>query len=76
MKRVEKVAPEVYFSQVYGRGRTQIPAKVRKRMGIKDGERVVWIIYFDGSVHVRKVIPQLFRLTDSGRIEALKKREG
>jgi AbrB family looped-hinge helix DNA binding protein len=62
-------------SKVFQRGKTQIPSEVRKRLSLKDGDTVVWFVYQDGSVRVRKMIPQLFKLTDSGRTEELKKGE-
>lgn len=32
----------VDVSKVFGRGKTQIPADVRKMLGLKDGDKIVW----------------------------------
>lgn len=34
----------VALSKVYQRGKTQIPAEVRRSLGLKDGDKLVWII--------------------------------
>lgn len=32
----------VDVSKVFGRGKTQIPSDVRKTLGLKDGDKIVW----------------------------------
>jgi AbrB family looped-hinge helix DNA binding protein len=33
----------VAVTKVFNRGQTYIPADIRKRLGLKDGDKVVWI---------------------------------
>jgi len=35
--------PVVKVTKVYAKGRTQIPAEIRKVLGIKDGDKIVWL---------------------------------
>ena len=41
MKSVETV---VGISTVYQRGKTQIPATIRKVLKVKDGDKVMWVL--------------------------------
>jgi AbrB family looped-hinge helix DNA binding protein len=34
----------VAMSKVYQHGKTQIPAEVRKALGLKDGDKILWIV--------------------------------
>jgi bifunctional DNA-binding transcriptional regulator/antitoxin component of YhaV-PrlF toxin-antitoxin module len=33
------------LSKVYGKGKTQVPSEVRKSMGVRDGDRLLWIMF-------------------------------
>ena len=72
---METAVEVIATSKVFQRGKVQLPSEVRERLNLKDGDKVVWF-QFQGRIYVRKALPDLFRLTDSGRIEELKKREG
>ena len=43
--------------KVYGRGRVQIPAEVRKELGIKDDDKVAFVYAEDGGIIIKKVEP-------------------
>jgi len=34
---------EIDITKVYGSGRTQIPAEIRRDLGIKDGDKIKWV---------------------------------
>jgi len=64
----------IELTTIFQKGKIQIPIEVRKRLHLKDGDKVVWIQTVDGKIYIKKAKPvSLFRLTDSGRVEALKK---
>jgi len=33
----------VAVTKVFGRGQTYIPAEIRKKLGLQDGDKVVWV---------------------------------
>lgn len=41
------------ISTLFGKGRVQLPASIRKSLNVKDGEKIVWIIQ-DGKWVVEK----------------------
>lgn len=42
----------VSTTKMFQRGKTVVPSEIRKRLNLKDGERVVWIEK-DGNFYVR-----------------------
>ena len=43
MKANRMVGPGEFIRKVHGRGRVQIPERIRRLWGIRDGDLVVWI---------------------------------
>ena len=41
-------------SKVWGRGYTTIPLTVRKVLGLKNGDRIEWILSRDGRIYIVK----------------------
>ena len=58
----------VAVRKIYGRGRVQIPVEVRKQLGLKDGDKLIFI-QSDGEYFIRKAevtlepMPRLTRTT-------------
>jgi len=48
------VGTEVTHSKVEHKGRTQIPADIRKYLKLEDGDVIVWLLQEGSSVEVRK----------------------
>jgi len=44
----------VQVTRVFGGGKTTIPSDVRKMLGIRDGDTVVWYVNERGEVCIRK----------------------
>jgi len=42
MSKYQKTDSTVDVSRVFGRGKTVIPSDVRKLLGLKDGDKIVW----------------------------------
>jgi len=40
--KYQQTESTVDVSRVFGRGKTQIPADVRRFLGLKDGTKIVW----------------------------------
>ena len=40
--KYQQTESTVDVSKVFGRGKTQIPADVRRILGLKDGTKIVW----------------------------------
>lgn len=52
---------EVQITKVYGDGKTTIPLEIRQRLGISDGDRVLWYINEKGEVCIKKVAERRFK---------------
>jgi AbrB family looped-hinge helix DNA binding protein len=55
-------------SRLTTRGRTTVPAEVRKALGVKPGTRLVWHVMPDGKVLVRAKSKSLLEL--AGTVES------
>lgn len=44
MSKYTETRKVVGISKVFQRGKTQIPADVRKAFGLKDGDKILWIV--------------------------------
>jgi len=42
MSKYQQTESTVDVSKVFGRGKTQVPSDVRKLLGLKDGDKIVW----------------------------------
>jgi len=40
--KYQKSESTIEVSRVFGKGKTQIPADVRKILGLQDGDKIVW----------------------------------
>ncbi len=40
-------------TKIYGKGRTQIPPEVRKKLGLKDGDSIAWIEDLQGNIMIK-----------------------
>lgn len=46
---------EVAVSRVFGRGKTTVPRDVRERLGLRDGDRILWYINDRDEVCVARI---------------------
>lgn len=45
----------VDVSKIYQKGKTHIPAEIRRRLFIKDGDKIAWYAHDNGSIIIEKV---------------------
>ena len=54
-----KIYPKKYpmecISKVHSKGRVQIPLEIRNELNLKDGDKVLWFMNFDGKICLEKV---------------------
>jgi len=46
---------DVAVSKIFDRGKTTIPSTVRKKLGVRDGDKLLWIEGSDGKIYVKGV---------------------
>lgn len=55
---MDQVEGLIATTRVNGRGKTQIPAELVKKMGLIDGDKLAWYEDADGTVFIRKILPK------------------
>lgn len=59
VRKKEKVNKESYVLQIGDRGRIILPSELRKRLGLKEGDRILLTVEEDGSARLVSVRSQV-----------------
>jgi len=46
---------DVAISKIFDRGKTTVPSAVRRKLGVRDGDKLLWIEDSDGKIYVKGV---------------------